>query len=55
MYVLLWLNAVTALQMFFIERIFLKRFFFLFLLLFLKKMGILIASKPHHHSRFQTR
>ena len=46
MYVLLWLNTVVTVQMFFIERI------FIFLMtLFLKKMGMLSVSKPHCHSR----
>ena len=45
MYVLLWLNTVAAVQMFFIERI-------CFFITFLKKMGIILsASKPHCHSR----
>ena len=47
-YVLLWLNTVTAVQMFFIERIFVS-----FMTLFLKKVWIIIsASKPHCHSIF---
>ena len=47
MYLLLWLNTVGAVQMFFIERIFV-----FFMTLFLKKMGIIIsASKCHCHSR----
>ena len=42
MYVSLWLNTVRAVQMFFIERIFV-----FFMILFLKKMGIILsASKP---------
>ena len=43
---LLWLNTVTAVQMFFIERIFV-----FFITLFLKNMRILSANKPHCHSR----
>ena len=47
MYVSLWLNAVAAVQMFFIERIFV-----FFMTLFLKKMGtILSASKLHCHPK----
>ena len=47
MYVLLWLNTVAAVQMYFIEYIFV-----FFMTLFLKKMGIVIsASNPHCHSR----
>ena len=47
MYVSLWLNAVAAVQMFFIERIFV-----FFMTLFLKKMGIILsASKPHCHPK----
>ena len=50
MFVLLCLNTVAAVQIFFIECI------FVFLIwLFLKKVGIIIsASKPHCHSRFST-
>ena len=47
MYVLLWLNTVAAVQIYFIEYIFV-----FFMTLFLKKMGIVIsASNPHCHSR----
>ena len=47
MYVLLWLNTVAAVQMFFIE----CNFIF-FMTLFLKKMGtISSAGKTHCHSR----
>ena len=47
MYLLPWLNTVGAVQMFFIERIFV-----FFMALFLKKMGIIFcASKPECHSR----
>ena len=46
MYVLLWLNIVAGVQMFFIECI-----FAFFITLFLKKMGILSERKPHSHSR----
>ena len=47
MYVSPWLNAVAAVQMFFIVRIFV-----FFMALFLKKMRmILSASKLHYHSR----
>ena len=46
-YVSLWLNTVAAVQMIFIERIFV-----FFMTLFLKKMGmILSASKPLCHFR----
>ena len=46
-YVSLWLNTVAAVQMIFIERIFV-----FFMTLFLKKMGIILsASKPQCHSR----
>ena len=43
---LLWLNTVTAVQMFFIERIFV-----FFITLFLKNMRILSANQPHCHCR----
>ena len=47
MYVTLWLNTAAAVQMFFIERIFV-----FFMTLFLKKMGLILsASKPQFHSR----
>ena len=47
MYMSLWLNTVAAVQMLFIERVFV-----FFMTLFLKKMGIILsASKPHCHSR----
>ena len=47
MYVSLWLNTVAAVEMFFIERIFV-----FFMTLFLKRMGIIFsASRPHCHSR----
>ena len=47
MYVSLWLNTMAAVQMLFIERIFV-----LFMTLFLKKMGIILCvSKPQCHSR----
>ena len=46
MHVLLWLNAVAAVQVLFIESIFV-----FFMTLFLKKMGMSRASKPHYHSR----
>ena len=41
MYLLPWLNTVAAVQMFFIERIFV-----FFMTLFLKQMGIISARKP---------
>ena len=41
MYLLPWLNTVGAVQMFFIERIFV-----FFMTLFLKQMGIISARKP---------
>ena len=48
MYVSLWLNTVTAVQVFFTERI------FFFMALFLKKMGIILsAGKPRCHSRLR--
>ena len=43
---LLWLNTVAAVQMFFIERIFV-----FFITLLLKNMRILSANKPHCHCR----
>ena len=43
---LLWLNTVAAVQMFFIERIFV-----FFITLFLKNMRILSANQPHCHCR----
>ena len=46
MYVLLWLNTVLAVQMFFIERMFVSSWHYS-----LKKMGILSAIKPHCHSK----
>ena len=47
MYVSLWLNTVRAVQIFFIERIFV-----FFMILFLKKMVIILsASKSHYHSK----
>ena len=47
MFVSLWLNTVAAVQMFFIDRIFV-----FFMTLFLKNMGIILsASKPHCHSK----
>ena len=47
MCVSLLLNIVAAVQIFFIERIFV-----FFMTLFLKKMGIILsASKPHCHPR----
>ena len=45
MYVLLWLNIVAGVQVFFIECI------FVFFITFVKKMGILSQRKPHGHSR----
>ena len=51
MFVLLWLNTVAAVQMFFIERIFV-----FFMTLFLRKMVIILgATKPHCHSRLSKR
>ena len=48
MYVPSRLNTVRAVQMFFIERIFI-----FFMLLFLKKMGIILgAIKSYCHSKF---
>ena len=47
MYVTLWLNTAAAVQMFFIERIFV-----FFMTLFLKRMRIILrASKTQCHSR----
>ena len=40
MYVSLWLNTVAAAQMFFIERFFVV----FFMIIFLKKMGIIISA-----------
>ena len=49
MYVSLWLNTLAAVQMFFIDRIFV-----FFMKLFLKNMGIILsASKPHCHSKLR--
>ena len=45
MYVLLWLNTVAFIQ------IFIKCIFVFCIILFLKKMGIFSAGKPHCHSR----
>ena len=51
MFVSIWLNTVAAVQMFYIERIFV-----FFMTLFWKKMGkILSASKPNFHSRLSKR
>ena len=46
MYVSLWLNTMAAVQMFYIEHIFV-----FFMTLFLKMGIILSASKPYCHSR----
>ena len=47
MYVPSWLNTVAAVEMIFIEHIFV-----FFITLFLKRMGIMLStSKPHCHSR----
>ena len=46
MYVSLWLNAVAAVQMLYIEHI------FVFFMTSLLKMEIILsARKPHYHSR----
>ena len=50
MYVLLWLNTMAAVQIFFMENIFI-----FFMTLFFKKMGIILtANNPRSHSRLKT-